>query len=170
MWPAGLAAACVLLVLTIPLTLWRDTDRTKGRPSLTIYRQTAQGSETIADGSVTHSGDVVRIGYKAAGRAFGMILSIDGRGVVTQHLPTSGERAATLQRNGVILLDTAYELDDAPRWERFYFITGDAPFDAAAVLEAARRVGGHVSPLPPSLVVPRTLEQSTLTLQKEGRP
>ena len=31
-----------------------------------------------------------------------------------------------------MLLDHAYELDDAPRWERFYFITGDTPFSVGA--------------------------------------
>jgi hypothetical protein len=113
---------------------------------------------------------VLRIGYRAGGRGYGLILSIDGRGVVTRHLPASGDRAATLQQTGMTLLDSAYELDDAPRWERFYFVTGESPFDAAAVLEAARRAGGHGSSPPPLLVVPRTLDQSTLTVQKEARP
>jgi hypothetical protein len=40
----------------------------------------------------------------------------------------------------MILLDSSYELDDAPSWERFYLVRGNEPFDVAAVMRAARRV------------------------------
>jgi hypothetical protein len=32
----------------------------------------------------------VQLAYQAAGRHFGAIVSIDGRGVVTRHLPAAG--------------------------------------------------------------------------------
>ena len=59
-------------------------------PSLTVYRRTDRGSETLADGAVARTGDLLRLGYTAAGRRYGVILSIDGRGAVTLHLPSSG--------------------------------------------------------------------------------
>jgi hypothetical protein len=101
-------------------------------------------------------------------------VSIDGRGAVTMHLPPAGTHAAALKNEPTVLLDQAYELDDAPRWERFYFVTGDAAFDAAPVLQAARdAANGHSQQPPPDLALPPTvaqsLEQAGFTLQKESR-
>jgi hypothetical protein len=144
-------------------------DRIKGlRPGLVLYRRTAEGSETLADGSIARSGDVVRLGYRAAGKPYGVILSIDGRGSVTVHLPARGDRAVPLKADSTVLLDTAYELDDAPRWEQFYFITGDTPFAVPPIVEAAR--AAPTSATPPPLVLPRGLDQATFSLQKEARP
>ena len=148
-----------------------DGDRIKGPgAALTLYRRTDRGSETLADGAIARAGDLVRIGYRAAGRSFGLILSIDGRGIVTMHLPPAGDRAAPLDRGATALLDAAYELDDAPQWERFYFITADTAFRVAPVVDAARHAAGDHRSAPPALALPHGLEQSTFSLQKEARP
>ena len=167
----ALAAAVVALITTIPNTIVPaapDSDtRIKGgaaRPALTVYRRTSTGSERLADGDVAHAGDLLRLGYASAGRAYGVILSIDGRGAVTLHLPPSGDVAASLAPGGV-LLDSAYELDEAPRIERFYFVTSARPFPVAPVLDAARHAGGA----PAVLALPAGLEQATFAVQKEVR-
>jgi hypothetical protein len=179
--PLGLAAAAVLVLFVMP-RVWINPSRTavvsqtpddriKGlRPALTIYRRTASGSETLADGSVARAGDLVRLGYTGAGRSYGVILSIDGRGIVTLHLPPGGDHAAPLQSGHTALLDQAYELDDAPGWERFYFVTGDTPFPVAPIVEAARKVAAEGARLaPPPLPIGRELTQSTFSVQKEVR-
>lgn len=182
-WRVPLAVAAAAMVVIVAIPLWtapgRDPvspavtgDRIKGLlPGLTIYRRTASGTETLADGSVARPGDLLRVAYTGAGRTYGVILSIDGRGVVTPHLPPHGERAAPLKPGHATLLDQAYELDDAPGWERFYFVTGDTPFAVAPVMEAARKVaadGARATPAP--LPVGRELTQSTFSIQKEARP
>jgi hypothetical protein len=146
-------------------------DRIKGlQPSLAIYRRTASGSETLADGSVARAGDQLRVAYTGAGRTYGVILSIDGRTNVTVHLPVEGDRAAPLTSGHAILLDQAYELDDAPGWERFYFVTGEKPFAVADIVNAARKADGGVRGTPAPLALSRELTQSTFTIQKEARP
>lgn len=182
--PAALTVITTVLVATIPSrsespavsgAITVDTggvpDRIKGlRPALSVYRRTAEGTESLADGDVARTGDLLRIGYLAAGRSYGVILSIDGRGAVTLHLPATGGRAAALGRTGTVLLDRAYELDDAPRWERFYFITSTTPFDVASIIDTARRAAAGDRPLPAALSLTRGLEQVTLTLQKDVKP
>ena len=59
---------------------------------------------------------------------------------VTVHLPRHGQAAAPLGREPTVLLDDAFELDDAPRWEQFYFVTGNEPFLVAPIVESANRV------------------------------
>lgn len=166
---AALAAALLIAILT-PRALERTDshvtaehgdDRIKGaRPALAIYRRTSSGSESLADGAVAHTGDLIRVGYRAAGHAYGVIFSIDGRDNLTMHLPPKGDRAAPLGRESTVLLDVSYELDDAPLWERFYFVTSDTPFAVAPVVDAVR----HAATLP------QGLDQSTFSLQKEARP
>ena len=177
--PLAIMATVALVVLVIPRWIApppegvvpASEDRIKGlKPSLAIYRRTSTGSETLADGSVARPGDLLRVAYTGAGRTYGVILSIDGRGGVTVHLPPDGDRAAPLQSGPAILLDQAYELDDAPGWERFYFVTGEKPFAVADIVNAARKVaggGGRGTPAP--LPVSRELTQSTFSIQKEAR-
>jgi hypothetical protein len=146
-----------------------EGNRVKGlRPSLTLYHKTSGGSETLEDGARVHAGDVVRLAYRSAGRGYGTIVSIDGRGVLTRHLPTTGARAAPLRSGETVLLEHAYELDDAPRFERFYLIVSEAPFDLSPVLAAARRAAGSGGGAVPALELPSAFEQSTFSLQKEA--
>jgi hypothetical protein len=179
--PLALAAIGVLALLVVPrhavapgalpappAAADEGGDRIKGlQPALTIYRRTPAGSETLASGSIVRAGDLLRVGYVGAGRHYGLILSIDGRGLVTQHLPPSGDHAAPLVSGRLALLDQSYELDDAPGVERFYFVTGETPFPVAPIMEAARKAAGHA---PAALPLPRELSQSTFSIQKEVKP
>jgi hypothetical protein len=168
---AVLAGVLVLVVLAgpqLPGPGDESHDRIKGlEPTLLLFRKTPEGSEPLQDGATARAGDLIRIGYRAAGQGWGVILSVDGRGVVTQHLPRDGVQAARLSAESQVLLDSAYELDDAPRWERFYFVAGSAPFDATPVIEAARGVAasGAASP-PPALPLRMNVKQASVFLVK----
>jgi hypothetical protein len=176
------AAASVLLVLAPKLVgppaagpaggrpiPGESGDRVKGLlPVLEIFRKTPDGSEPLADGALVRAGDVVRVGYRVGDRRFGVILSVDGRGAVTLHFPVRGDRAAALAGGGMVLLDHAYELDDAPRFERFYLVTATEPFAVAPVVDAARRRAA--APGPTRLSLPAPVAQTTFLLRKGGRP
>jgi hypothetical protein len=167
--PALVATAAVVVAIVLPLTSLPagEGDRIKGlSPGLSVYRKTERGSETLADGAVVHRGDLIRLGYRAAGRRYGVILSTDGRGVVTVHLPPNDGQAALLDNAAIVLLDRAYELDDAPRWERFYFVTGETAFAVETIMDAARRSAVDSRPRP-ELELPRGLEQTIFLLRKE---
>ena len=152
--PAAIGLAAIALVVVLPRlatmpagpgpVTTTDSDRIKGLlPSLAVYRRTDRGTETLADGAVARKGDLLRLGYTAAGQSHGVILSIDGRGAVTLHLPSSGHRAAPLGRDGTVLLDQAYELDDAPGWERFYLRHGRSSLRRGADRRGGTPRGGR---------------------------
>jgi hypothetical protein len=168
---AALAGVLVLLVLVGPPLLGPGDESTEGikglEPTLLLFRKTPVGSEELRDGTTARAGDLIRIGYRAAGQRWGVIVSVDGRGVVTQHLPRDGAHAARLSTDSQALLDSAYELDDAPKWERFYFVAGSAPFDTAPVIEAANGVAASSSAgPPPALLLRMAVKQSSVLLIK----
>ncbi|MCH9684607.1 MAG: hypothetical protein K0V04_24435 [Deltaproteobacteria bacterium] len=150
-------------------TAEQERVRIKGlMPRLLIHRQQHGQVEQLHDGSVAHTGDLVQISYMAAGNRNGVVVSLDGRGVVTLHHPPRPNADATLVARGLHALDHAYELDDAQSYERFVFITsGDEPIDVQTVITAARRLAARGpaarhSPLP----LPERWEQRFVTLDK----
>lgn len=181
-WPmtAALAAAAVLLLVMLPVSLWLDrgsedtsaTERVKGlEPRLVLFRKTEGGSERLEDGAAAKRGDLLRIAYQALDQSYGVILSVDGRGTITRHLPRQGERASPLQKEGMTLLDLSYELDDAPSWERFYLVTGNDPFDVAPVMRAAEGIElGRAVGRPERLELPENLNQFVISLEKGTEP
>jgi anti-sigma factor RsiW len=163
------AALVVAAIGLLPLLESTRREQLKGAgPRLLVYRKTAVGSEVLESGAIVRAGDLLRVGYRPAGQRFGVIISVDGRGVVTQHLPASGGQAALLSAKERVLLDSSFELDDAPGWERFYLVTSNAPFAVATVKAAAAslaRSPGVVQP--PALRLPRGFAQVVFELRKE---
>lgn len=143
------AVALILAVVAVPTLLDQETSeapatRIKGseqEPRLLVFRKLASGVERLQDEALARSGDVVQLAYRSGGLQYGAILSVDGRGTVTQHLPATGTRAVPLAAQDT--LDVAYELDDAPQWERFYLVTADRRFGLAAV--KAKLAAGDVA-------------------------
>jgi anti-sigma factor RsiW len=178
--PAALAAAAVVLLVLAPRPFGPPSpsapptspDRIKGLdPSLALFRRTPEGSETLADGAVARPGDQIRIGYRAAGRAYGVIVSVDGRGAVSVHLAADDAQAASLRSGETVLLDRAFQLDDAPLWERFYFVAAERPFALAPIVAAVRAVAPkRALDAAPRLPLPSQYQQFVITLVKEVRP
>ncbi len=144
-----------------------EVTRIKGlAPQLVIHRQAAARPERLADGAEAAAGDVVQVAYIAAGRSHGVILSLDGYGAVTLHAPEEGPRSMPLAPSGTQALSRAYELDDAPHFERFIFVAADVPFEVEPVLAAARELSGKPDASTAPLALPGNLTQVSLTLEK----
>jgi len=138
-------------------------DRVKGTgAALAVYRQTPAGSEALRDGDRGRAGDLLRIGYQASRAGFGTILSVDGSGAVTRHYPLDGSTAAPLAAGALVLLDEAFELDAAPRWERFHLFASESPFDLDPLIRALGADG--------DVAAPPGLEHATLSIAKEPEP
>ncbi|HVV49481.1 MAG TPA: ActD-like protein, partial [Polyangia bacterium] len=68
---------------------------------------------------------------------------------------------------GEVRLPSAYQLDDAPAFERFFLVRAEAPFEVAPVVAAARALAARTdearrAPLP----LPAGFDQVSLTLEK----
>lgn len=169
------AAAAICLLALLPLALQRSSlpeTRIKGLgPSLLVFRESANRPEPLAAASVARADDVIQLAYQAAGRPYGVVISIDGRGHVTRHLPKTGDRAARLESGAPVALSEAYRLDDAPGFELFFLVTADAPFSVEAVVREAERQyekGASSARAGIRLELPPSLDQFRFELRKEG--
>lgn len=171
----GAVAAAVCLLAVVPLALQRPAlpgTRIKGlAPSLLVFRESANRPEPVASSSFARADDVIQLAYQAAGRPYGVVISIDGRGHVTRHLPKTGDRAARLESGAPVPLPEAYRLDDAPGFELFFLVTADAPFSVEAVVREAERQyagAGGSARAGLRLDLPANLDQFRFELRKEG--
>jgi hypothetical protein len=142
------AAAAVLVLVGAALArgiLFPSVDgltRAKGGATgISIFRKAAAGPVELRDGSLAAEGDILQIKYSSGEARYGAIFSLDGRGTLTWHLPAkdAGPGAPLLSR-GEEALSSAYELDDAPGFERFFFISSKSDFDLEAAAHALREL------------------------------
>lgn len=119
-------------------------------PALQIWRQTETGPERLENNAAVSTGDRLQVRFQAAGAPHGVIVSIDGRQQTTLHFPDF-EGGDTSLAPGASTLNHSYQLDDAPDFERFFFITSAAPLDSSAILDAleelARQSNADTAPL-----------------------
>lgn len=146
-----------------------EATRTKGlAPQLLIHRRAGIDTTRLQDDASAQSGEVLQLSYQAAGRLFGAVVSIDGRGAVTLHLPAEGAEPARLKA-GLVALPYAYELDDAPNFERFVFVTSSAPVDPSRVMAAARSLAEETAKARSEpLRLPNEWEQTSVVLVKHA--
>ena len=98
-----------------------------------------------------------------------MIVSVDGRGGVTLHWPPAPGAPTDLPK-GENPLPSAYTLDDAPTFERFFLVTtGKAPTDVDTVVHAAEALAASGEADDGDLAVPRSYTQSSFVVRKEAR-
>jgi hypothetical protein len=181
--PAAIVAAITVAVFVFPHLFpngdnaGTETTRLKGpAQQLHLYRKTASGSQQLRDGDRAAENDRVLLQYQTESHGYGAIISVDGWGAVTTHLPESGTQAAELKPGQARFLDYSYELDTAPRWEVFFFVTSPSDFRIETVTQAignAVTLSGRdrkqdVRPDPPRVLeLPDNFQVTTFTLIKE---
>jgi len=141
----------------------------KGDPVLMIDRiESGRPQRMAADASV-EAGDLLQVTYNAKGAQQGVVVSIDGAGVATLHYPESETGSPRLDHGGPRPLPESYELDDAPGFERFFFVTVDGVeprLDVARVMEAARSLAGGDGARDGALELPEGWRQQSMLLRK----
>jgi len=132
-----------------------DTRAKGSGPTLFIYKKDGDKAIRLVTNSKVQADDIIQLSYFAGSASYGAILSVDGNGVVTQHYPDFGDIPAMLLPIGEVSLDFAYQLDNAPRFERFIFIVGTTVFSTslykAQLAQAAKSAETPDFELPDSL-------------------
>lgn len=129
---AALAAAWLFVFAGGP----PSGERVKGDPVLTVLD--AEGHR-LRSGAAVAAGEAVQLVFDPGGAPYAAVVSVDGRGQVTRHLPWPG--SDTRVAPGAAALPRSFRLDDAPSFEVFYAVTADEPIDLAALARAAASGG-----------------------------
>lgn len=171
-YPTLAAAAVIALVIGMLPLLTRggvtpvdgSGVRIKGvGPVIHVYRETSNGAEQLHDGATARAHDLLQISYLASGAEYGLVFSIDGSGTVTLHFPEGSRTAARLKNGGEVALPHSYELDNAPSFERFYFVTSTKDFPVEEILRIARKAATSGRS---SLSLPGGFQVATFTVNK----
>jgi len=142
------AAVVLILFLVLPLVKQQEsvinvhnggTERLKGAPHIRIYRKRGTQGELLKEGSTIQANDRLQISYLSYNRAHGMIFSVDGRNSITLYFPRKVGGSTLLKAKKEQLLPYSYEVDNAPNYERFIFITSDKPIDTRRMLERVKK-------------------------------
>lgn len=141
--------------------------RHKGSQRLIVFRQGSD--DALQPGDDVAEGDVLQLAYATAGEPYGVIVSLDGAGEVTLHWPAEATDSTELG-TGVVRLDYAYELDDAPGFERFVFVASAQPLSPNAVMDAAQAVASGTDPVHAALHVDAASRQVSIRLDKISTP
>jgi hypothetical protein len=175
-----LAAAAMVAASLAGLAFWapwrgepqgEDVTRVKGiAPYLLLYRKAESDVERLAPAAVARHHDVLQLAYQAGARRYGVIVSVDGRGVLTRHLPVIGAQAAPLAAGSPVPLPQSYELDDAPGFERFVLVAADEPFPVEQVESEVRRQHREwgAAANERRLELPDAMDQFSLVVRKES--
>jgi hypothetical protein len=165
---AGILAILVVVAQPgeAPDTLLEETTAKGLAPSLKLYLPSADGPIPLAADATLHAGDVIQVGWQAGDATHGVIVSIDGGGSVTLHFPQRPGDPTVLP-TGEQHTDHAFQLDDAPAYERFFLVTGQEPIDTATVVTAAEtlaRGDARTGDLP----LDASLRQTSQLVRKEA--
>ena len=178
---SGLAAAAIFLfifllpaVQTYLQDIWNpgsgDYIGIKGNARISIYRKNQDGVELLFNNSIVYEHDLIRLSYFAANFKYGIIFSIDGRGTVTLHYPSETRASTKIENEQEVYLDQAYELDDAPLFERFFFVTSENELSARLILNVAQQLANSPQvALSGDLPLPQNIFQSSIILRKEQK-
>lgn len=173
-----IAAAFIVLFIVFHNTGTLPTDtRIKGledidltKTQIIIYRKKGDEAEILKNGELAKAGDLLQIAYVPASKTYGVIFSIDGNGVVTLHFPENENSSALLKQEKTVLLGAAYELDNAPEYERFFFITTTKEIDVKEIIKQAKSLADSPdSAIKGLLRLPETFSQFSILLNKGER-
>jgi hypothetical protein len=170
-WLAAPVVAFAVALLVVVLQPGDEQTRVKGDAALLVYRDRGGQSELLRNGDRARAGDEVQLAYARARPGYGVIVSLDGAGEVTLHLPEKDGEAVRLVPDARTPLPNAYGLDAAPHFERFFLVTSPSPFRASVAVEAARKLAarGDAARTDP-LTLPVKFEQSSFLLLKTPNP
>ncbi|MBN1273822.1 MAG: hypothetical protein JXB26_16260 [Candidatus Aminicenantes bacterium] len=134
---------------------------------LLVYRKTQDKVELLKDGEKAEAGDLLQLAYVANKKTYGMIFSIDGRGYITLHFPENKRKSTELEPHRQFLLPNAIELDDAPQFERFFFLTSESPIDVENILQKTRDIAKNLNKIrKQNLDLPEKFEQYSVLILK----
>ena len=109
-----------------------DGLRIKGLSArMEVWKKTGDSAVQMSHLDEAREGDEIQLRYAVAEKCYGLLFSMDGNGTITMHMG-HGNRAVELEPGKMTTLPFAYKLDNAPKFEKFFFLTSKDEFELNA--------------------------------------
>ena len=109
-----------------------DDVRIKGLSArMEVWKKTGDSAVQMENLGEAREGDEIQLRYAVAEKCFGLLFSMDGNGTITMHMG-EGNKAVGLEPGKMTTLPFAYKLDNAPKFEKFFFLTSKNEFELNA--------------------------------------
>ena len=109
-----------------------DDVRIKGLSArMEVWKKTGDSAVQMENLGEAREGDEIQLRYAVAEKCFGLLFSMDGNGTITMHMGHEN-RAVELEPGTMTTLPFAYKLDNAPKFEKFFFLTSKNEFELNA--------------------------------------
>ena len=109
-----------------------DGLRIKGLSArMEVWKKTGDSAVQMENLGEAREGDEIQLRYAVAEKCFGLLFSMDGNGTITMHMGQEN-RAVELEPGKMTTLPFAYKLDNAPKFEKFFFLTSKSEFELNA--------------------------------------
>lgn len=109
-----------------------DGLRIKGLSArMEVWKKTGDSAVQMENLGEAREGDEIQLRYAVAEKCFGLLFSMDGNGTITMHMGREN-RAVELEPGKMTTLPFAYKLDNAPKFEKFFFLTSKSEFELNA--------------------------------------
>ena len=131
---------------------------------LQVHRRVGRASERLQPGAEVAAGDVLQVSFVPVAAQHATVVSIDGAGSATLHWPLSGEQSTAVSAR--VLVPRAYQLDDAPDFERFILVTSERAIEVESVMGAARQLAGQSDARTGGLALDSGLQQTSVVVRK----
>ncbi len=167
--PKGMLAAVLIVAVTVLVLQNQFTVadiRTKGGDArIELWQKNGDSISMILDSATLQAGDLVQIRIHPTERCYGVVISLDGRGNWTTHLPESGTTSPMIEPGKNEFLPFSYKLDDAPRFEVFWLVMSPKPFQVDSLLQSLEIL--RASPMaPPVLPLNADFQQVRIGIRK----
>lgn len=148
-----------------------DGRKLKEDPKIFLFKKTdTKKVENIKNNSLAQEGDLFQIAYTAGNKKYGIILSLDGKETFTLHYPETEDKNCQLKHGQLVYLEHSYELDNAPDFEQFWFISSNTKIDIAGIIKMIKK--GKIKNLMDTSAkfsLPDHFSQHSILVKKRGR-
>ena len=119
-------------VMEVAMADQNDDMRIKGLSArMEVWKKTGDSAVQMENLGEAREGDEIQLRYAVAEKCYGLLFSMDGNGTITMHMG-EGNKAIGLEPGKMTTLPFAYKLDNAPKFEKFFFLTSKDEFELNA--------------------------------------
>lgn len=134
---------------------------------LFIYRKKNNQVTQLENDAKAFENDLLQIRYQSTKNKYGVIFSVDGNGTITLQYPQNTYSTTKLKSSKKEALSNAYELDNAPLFEKFYFVTSTDEINIQELINTIKEYVKNSNVLNSSLPIDEKFEYTTITIIKE---